>query len=85
MKEEWSFEIVKLFKVLLFIIFIKEIRVGYFKGFCSSLKSVLKEYKWIIFFYLAAVLLIMKFIDEPVVNFWQTKYFQKRYFYEGVS
>lgn len=81
MKEEWSFEIVKLFKVLLFIIFIKEIRVGYFKGFCSSLKSVLKEYKWIIFFYLATVLLIMKFIDEPVVNFWQTKYFQKRYFY----
>lgn len=81
MKEEWSFEIVKLFKVLLFIIFVKEIRVGYFKGFWNTLKKVFKEYRVIILFYLLAVLLIMKFIDEPVVNFWQTKYFQKLYFY----
>ena len=81
MKEEWSFKIVNLFKALLVVILIKEIRAGYFKGFGKGLKNLFKEYKWIFLFYLVMVFLVMKFIDEPVVNFWQTKYFQKRYFY----
>lgn len=85
MKEELGFEIVKLFKILLVVIFYLEIKKGFFKGFWKTLKNVLNDNKWFISFYLVLVLLIMIFVDEPVVRFWQTKAFQmKRFYYPGV-
>lgn len=80
-KEEMAFEIVKLFKVLLIIIFYLEIKNGFFKGFFKTLKKVIWDYKWIIGFYFGLVALVMFYIDEPVVRFWQTKAFQNKLFY----
>lgn len=85
MKEELSFDIVKLFKLLLVIIFIKELRAGFFRGFLKSVKDVLVEYKGILVFYLIFILGLMFFVDKPVVEFWQTKAFQmKKFYYPGV-
>lgn len=81
MKESLQFNILKLFNILLVIIFVKELRSGIFIGFWKKLKEVFKEYRWLIAFYSIMVVLVMFFIDKPVVEFWQTSAFQKRYFY----
>lgn len=85
MLEEISFDIVVLFKFLLFIIFVKEIKNGFFKGFWKELKEVIKDSKWLIAIYPVLVFLLMYYVDEKVVRFWQTKAFQlKRFYYPGI-
>ena len=81
MKEQIVFEIVKFFKLLLLVIFIMEIKNGFFKGLWATLKKVLLDYKWVISAYAGFVVFIMFFIDAPVVRFWQTKAFQNKIFY----
>lgn len=81
MKEQIVFEIVKFFKLLLLVIFIMEIKNGFFKGLWATLKKVVLDYKWVITVYAGFVVFIMFFIDAPVVRFWQTKAFQNKIFY----
>lgn len=81
MKEQMIFEIAKFFKILLLVIFILEIKNGFFKGFFTTLKKVLNDYKWVISIYFIFVIFVMFFIDAPVVRFWQTKAFQNKIFY----
>lgn len=85
MKKELGFEIVKLFKILLVIVFYLEIKKGFFRGFWETLKNVLNENKWFISFYFFMVILIMFKVDKQVFNYWQTSAFQNwTYFYMGV-
>ena len=85
MEEKIGFDIAILFKLILLIIFIKEIKNGFFKGFWKTIKEVIKDFRWIIAFYLTFVFLIMLYVDAEVVSFWQTKAFQmKRFYYPGV-
>ena len=81
MKEQMVFEIVKFFKLLLLVIFIMEIKNGFFKGIWTTFKKVVVDYKWVIMVYSVFVVLIMFFIDASVVRFWQTKAFQNKIFY----
>ncbi len=85
MEEKIGFDIAILFKLILLIIFIKEIKNGFFKGFWKAIKEVIKDFRWIIAFYLTFVFLIMLYVDVKVVSFWQTKAFQmKRFYYPGI-
>lgn len=85
MKEILNFDIAILFKLLFLVIFVNEVKNGFFKDFWKTLGEVIKDFKWIIIFYLICVFLVMLYLDARVVSYWQTKAFQmKRFYYPGI-